>query len=169
MAITPANLKYYLSGGAGNSNPNASLGGAISTTEVGTGLNNLFDDVTGDEASAGDTEFRCIYFKNTDADADGLISAKLWIDTQTSGGDSIEIGLDLAGKNGTADTVADENTAPDPAVTFGAHATKVTGLSLATPLVQNDYQALWIKRIVPSSCASTASDTSSITVEGDTV
>lgn len=30
-----ADIKFYLSGGAGNANPNASLGGAISTTELG--------------------------------------------------------------------------------------------------------------------------------------
>ena len=36
MAIVAGDLKIYLSGGAGNSDPNASLGGIISSTEVQT-------------------------------------------------------------------------------------------------------------------------------------
>ena len=165
MGVSAANLKWYHSGGSSNSDPNASLGGAISSHEVGTSLNGLFDDVSSAEASAGDTEYRCIYFKNTDAGT--LSNAVAWIDANTPGDDGLTIGLDLAGKTATADTIADESTAPDPAVTFSAAASKGAGLSLGN-LAQNDYYAIWIKRVVPSSCASYASDTFTLKVEGDT-
>jgi hypothetical protein len=168
--ISNSNLKWYLTGGAGNSSPAASLGGAVSSTEVGSSINNLFDDVTGDEASAGDTEYRCIAFKNTDANANGLLSAKLWIDTQTTSADtSIAIGLDLAGKTSTPDDVADESTAPDPVVTFTTPTSKATGIALPSPMAQNDYIGVWIKRIVTNGAAATASDSCSLSVEGDSI
>ncbi len=62
MAIVSTDLLFYHSGGAGNSDPDASLGGIISTTQITDASdNNLFDDVTGDEASSGDTEYRGFY------------------------------------------------------------------------------------------------------------
>ena len=64
MAITASNIKFYLSGGTSNSNVNASIGGAISTTEVvDNSRHNLFDKTLGTESTAGDTEYRCIYIK----------------------------------------------------------------------------------------------------------
>lgn len=68
MAIVDADVKFFLSGGAGNSDPNASLGGVMSSTEVvDNTLHNLFDYVSGTEAGAGDTEYRAIYLKNTNS------------------------------------------------------------------------------------------------------
>jgi hypothetical protein len=171
LPISSANLKFYLSGGAGNTDPNASLGGTRSTTQVGSGLNNLFDDVTGDEATAGDTEYRCIYFRNEDANANGLMSPlKNWIDQLTSAaGDEIDIGLDPAGKNGTATTIANENTAP-VGVSFSRPTTKSAGLDLpSAPYIQNDFVAIWIRRTVTAGAASDPNDTASIRVEGDSV
>jgi hypothetical protein len=169
MAVSSANLKWYYSGGTANTDPNASLGGAISTTEVGTSIHQLFDRVSGTEASTGDTEYRCIYFYNTDTDANGLVDPAVFILSQTSSGDTeIEIGLDPAGKNGTATAVAVEGNAP-AGVTFTAPSTYGTGLAFpSSPYVEDDYIAIWIKRIVQSSASSTASDTCSLRVEGST-
>lgn len=169
MPILAANLKWYLSGGAANANPNASLGGARSNTVVGAGLDNLFDDVTGDEAAAGDTEYRCVYFRNEDANANGLIGPLAWIDLQTTAvGDDISIGIDPIGKNGVATgPVADENTAP-AGVVFTTPLTKSTGLALpGAPYALNDFIAIWIRRIVAAGAASDPNDQASIRVEGD--
>jgi len=171
MPISAANLKWYLSGGAGNADPNASLGGARSTTLVGAGLNNLFDDVTGDEAAAGFTDYVCIYFRNEDANANGLLAPlKLWIDQQTTAsGDDISIGVDPAGKNAAATTIANETTAP-AGVVFSAPLTKATGIDLpGAPYAQNDYVGVWIKRVVNVGAASDPNDQASIRVEGDSV
>lgn len=62
MAIVSADLKEYKS-------TNANSDGAdISATEVVDNVdNNLFTDITGDEAAAGGTEYRKIFRKNTHA------------------------------------------------------------------------------------------------------
>lgn len=170
MPINSANLKYYLSGGSGNTNPNLSLGGARSTTEIGGSINNLFDDVTSTEATDGMTDYRCFYFRNEDSDADGLITPKTWITSNTpSSTTTASIGLDPAGKNATATTIANENTAP-AGVTFSTPTTKATGLSLPSgPYAQNDYVAIWVKRVVDAGTASAVSDPVTLRVEGDTI
>lgn len=169
MPIAGSSLKWYLSGGAANANPQASLGGARSTTAVPGGLDNLFDDVSGDEAAAGVTNYRCMYFRNEDANANGLISPVSWIDVQSEANDTISIGLDPAGKNGVATTIANETTAP-AGVSFTTPTTKGAGLALAgSPLVQNDFQAIWVRRTTAAGAASNAADTASVRVEGDSV
>lgn len=167
MPISNANLKWYLSGGSGNTDPNASLGGARSTTLAPS---SLFDTVTGDESAAGDTEYRCVYFRNEDADADGLINPILWILSNTPSADTtVAVGLDPAGKGGTATTIANENTAP-AGVSFSSPATKGAGLALpSTPYAQDEFIAVWIRRTVDAGAASAASDPATLRVEGDTI
>ncbi len=143
-------MTWYLSGGAGNSDPNASLGGACSSTVVSETLNGLFDDVSGAESEAGDVEYRCVYYKNETGNT--LENVHAYIPTQPSGDDSFKIGKDLAGKNGTADTVANESTAPDPAVTFATAADYANGIDLGD-LADDDEHAVWIERTVPSAAS----------------
>jgi len=162
--ISAANLNWYLSGGAENADPAASLGGVISSTEVDPAT--IFDAVSGAEALAGDVEYRCVFFKNIDANAGGLQSAVIWIETQTAGADSVKIALDAAGETATADTVATESAAPDPALTFAACANKGAGLSLGT-LHENDYYGVWIERTVPAECAAANDNSFVLKVEGD--
>jgi len=140
-------MGYYYSGGAGNSDPDASLGGAKSTTAVGETLNDLFDDVSGAESEVGDTEYRCIYWQNESGGT--LENCHAIIESQPSGDDSFQIGKDLAGKNGTADTIADEDTAPDPAVTFDDAEDYDNGIDLSD-LDDDDYYAIWVKRTCPA-------------------
>ena len=167
MAITQAELKMYLTGGAGNSNPNLSLGGVISSTEVTDNTaNNLWDDVSGDEALAGDVEYRCICVKNTNSSLT-LTSSKFWILSNTTGGDSIKVGLDLAGLNATPDTVGDENTAPSPAVTFVTAVDKANGLNTGN-VPNGQYYGIWIERTVGSSTGVFDNSTYQLKWEGDT-
>ena len=170
MAITNTNLKWYYSGGASNSNPLAALGGVISSVEVGTSIHGLFDRVTATEATAGDIEYRCVFFKNTDADADGLINPKIFIFSNSSSADTtLAIGLDIAGKTATATTIVLEGTAPDD-VTFTTPTDYAGGLALpSSPYAQNDYIGVWIRRTVTAGAASTASDAATLRVTGDTV
>ena len=77
MAVT---IEYRLSGGAGNSSPAASLGGAMSSTAA-TG-STLFDTVGSAEASAGDTEYRCIYVANTGTTT--ATSVVIWVQADTT-------------------------------------------------------------------------------------
>lgn len=173
MAITTDDLLFVLSGGNGNTNPAAALGGVISSATGATGsitktktFNSLFDDISGAEAAAGDIEYRCIYVLNHHATLSGTVM-KIWIDTNTTANE-IDIGLDLGGDNATADTIADESTAPDPAVTFSHACTSyATGLNIGTLAAGHKY-GIWIRRTIGAGKSATADDTLIFKVECDT-
>lgn len=170
MPISSAELVYRLSGGTTNTNPNASLGGAMSTAAGGVittaTLNNLFDDVSGDESAAGDTEYRCMYLENTNGTLT-LSAIKAWISSVSASADSVyAIGLDPAGVDGTATTIANENTAP-AGVSFSSPTDKASGLTIAN-LAAGSQVAIWVRRVISSGASAANSDGPTIRVEGDT-
>lgn len=126
----------------------ASLPGANTTQNpaIANQTNKLFDDVARAESVTGDVEYRCFYVKNTHA-SETMTAVKLWIHADTSGADSISVGLDPVGKNGTATTIADENAVP-AGVTFSEPSDELTALDLGD-LAAGDYYAVWIRRTVP--------------------
>lgn len=160
MPIASSDIQYRLSGGASNSDANASLGGAKSSTAVPSGL---FDDVSSSESSAGDTEYRCFYVHNNHGTL-SLQNAVVWISANTTGS-RIAIGVGSAAINGTEQTVADESTAPT-SVTFSQPASKGAGLSLGS-IPAGQHKAVWIRRVIPASTAA-SNDTYTIRAEGDT-
>ncbi len=178
MPITSSDILFKLSttaGTAGNqnaqSNPNASLGKYISTTQVsGTALNNLFDDVSGPENSAGDTEYRCIFIHNAHASLT-YYNPVVYISNETSGGASIAIGVDttaaspIGSSSAQALQVADENTAPS-GVTFSSPTTLATGLELGD-IPAGYCKAIWLKRTV-NNVAALNNDSVTLTVAGGT-
>jgi len=131
--------------GSGASN----LGGAIGSALTDNVDNNLFDDISAGESGA-DVEYRCIYIENTHASTSAQV--KVWVDTDPAGSD-VEIALGSSGKNGTEQTVADEDTAPT-GVSFSAPTSIATALDLGT-LAAGDHYAIWIKR----NCNTTAAQT----------
>lgn len=167
MPIVANDIKFYLSGGAGNTDVNASLGGAKSSTEITTAtLHNLFDQVSSAESSAGDTEYRCIYVENTHGTLT-LQNAAAYISSNTPSGDTtLDIGLGTAGIDTQEQTVADESTAPS-GVTFSAPATLGAGLSIGN-LAAGSYMAIWLRRTVNSSAAAYSNDGATVNVGGDT-
>ena len=167
MAVVSGDIKYYLSGGAtgaGNTNPDVSLGGVITSTLAGT---NIFDNVTSTEATAGDVEYRCIFVKNTNATSDTLYSAKVWVVTNTPSGDT-EVKIALAGEGASATTeiVANEGAAP-VGESFAVCATEGAGLSLGN-LVAGAYYGVWIQRTVTLGASAYANDGFTLRVKGDT-
>ena len=167
MAVTANDIKFLLSGGAGNTDPDAALGGIISTTEVvDDTINNLFDNVSGVEHAAGDINYRCIYVKNNSASV--AYNVKLYIDTNTPAvDDTINIGKDLAGLNATADTIVNETTAPDPAVTFSAAPDYANAIDLGD-IPAGQVYAFWIKRIVSAGTTAQANDSAILKISVDT-
>lgn len=162
MPIVSSDIKYKLSGGAANADPLLSIGGAISSVDAGS---SIFDDVASAEAAAGDTEYRCIYVKNTHATLTYL-SAKIWIQTQTPSADTdVAIALGGEGLNGTAETVANENTAP-VGETFSAPSSFAGGLTIGN-LAPGDSYPVWVRRTV-TAAAAVASDSFTLRVQGDT-
>lgn len=162
MPIVASDIKLYLSGGAANSDPNASLGGAISSTVlVDNTLHNLFDKVTVAEALAGDTEYRAIFIKNTHASLT-FENVVLSISSQTS---SAQTSLQLALAQeaigvSTIETVANENTAPSGETFAG---TSVTIGNLAP----GEMKGVWVKWVVDAG-ATVALDTTTIQFAGET-
>lgn len=137
----PASVAFRLSGGAANTNHANSLGGAMSTTAASS--NALFDTVTAGEASAGDTEYRCFYVFN---DGDQVLdSCRVWISDQPTQG-TYALALGGEGLNGTAETVANENTAP-VGESFSSPITALTGLECG-PLNPGDRRPVWARRVI---------------------
>jgi hypothetical protein len=170
--ISTSNLKYYWSGGSadgvGTGTAAISLGSFRSATVVTGSVDQIFADVSGDDAASGKIYYKCIYIRNEDANAGGWITPVCWIDEQvtpTDANDVIAIGLGPT-KNATAVTIANQNTAPS-GVSFTTPITKGTGLALpGAPYAQNDKIDIWIRLTIAAGCAA-ANPAASIRVEGD--
>lgn len=167
MAIVAADILFKLSGGGANSDPNAALGGVISSVNLTDNtLHNLFDVVSGAEAAAGDTEYRCLYIKNNHGSLTWQ-GVGVYIDTNTPSSDTtVTIGLGTSAISATEQTVANENTAPS-GVTFFAAAGSGAALSIGD-VAAGATKALWIKRIVTAGAAAYNNDSVVIGALGDT-
>lgn len=163
-------LEFRLTGGASNTDPNASLGGAMSSSAMPT---NLFDDVSADEASAGDTEYRAIDVYNSgDATATSVV---IYMDPETSSPDTqIDLGYDTVNSprdpandaTSPPPSIPDESTAPTDGtnpITFGHY---VAGAGLTLPdIPAGQAVRVWLKRTVAAGATNTASDTGTLKVE----
>lgn len=167
MPIASSDIKMRLSGGAANSDPNAALGGAKSSTEItAASLHNLFDQVSSAESSAGDTEYRCFYVHNGHATLT-LQNAVVWIQTNTPASDTTaDIGLGSSAINGTEQTVANESTAPT-SVTFSAPASEGAALSIGN-IPAGQHKAVWVRRTISAAAAANNLDNVVLRVKGDT-
>lgn len=166
MAIQTSDFVTRLSGGAANAVGDASLGGAKSAIAAPTTLNGLFDAVSAAEASAGDTEYRCIYLHNANA-TDTMTNARVWISANTPlAGTTVEIGVGTAAINGTEQTLANETTAP-VGVTFSAPSAAASGLALGS-IPGTQHKAIFIKRIVSAGSGSSTNDTLTIGYDCET-
>lgn len=163
MPIVAAEIQYRLSGGAANTDPNASLGGAKSTTVLSSAQNGFWDLITSAEATAGDTEYRCFYVHNANATLT-LQAPRIWIATNTTG-NRISIGIGTSATNGTEQTIANESTAPT-GVTFTQPTDFTGGIALAD-IPAGQHRAVWIRRVIPAA-AGASNDTYTLRVQGDT-
>jgi hypothetical protein len=184
MAILSSELVFYLTGaasdGGAQSDPDASLGNYRSSTTIISGaLNNLFDNVTGDEASAGDTEYRCICIKNTNASLT-LSDVKIWIQTDTGNAeDDISFAVEVptgGDTDGYAQTIADESTAPtvnSGNVSDWSDATdKTNGLGVNqgshdANLDAGEIVFVWIRRTISAGASAVSNETFTLRIEGD--
>ncbi|MEJ1381334.1 MAG: hypothetical protein RPT95_10270 [Candidatus Sedimenticola sp. (ex Thyasira tokunagai)] len=166
MAIQATDITLQLSGGASNADPNASLGGVISSNAVGAGLHNLFDIVGSDEAAAGDTEGRCVYIKNNHATLT-LQNAKVFVNSESPSAETDEeIGLGSSAIDGTEQTVADEDTAP-VGVAFSQANGEANALAIGD-LAPGQTKAIWIKRTISAGASAYNNDGTQIRIKGDT-
>lgn len=166
MPIISSDIEFRLSGGASNTDPNASIGGAKSSTEIGTGLHNLFDIVGSAETTAGDIEYRCFYVHNAHATLT-LEDAVVFIQSNTPSDDTIvEIGIGAAAVNATETAIANESTAPG-LVVFESAANLESALVIGD-IPPGQHQAIWVKRTINAGAAAYNDDQATIRVLGDT-
>ncbi|MBL8471342.1 MAG: hypothetical protein JNM98_06040 [Rhodocyclaceae bacterium] len=165
--LNSSDLEWRLSGGAGNSNPALSLGGAMSATAVdlATTLHNLWDMVSGLETAAGDVEYRCIYLLNKSATNTAYGVAE-YLAANTGRADTfIALGLGTSGISGTEQVIADENTAP-AGVTFSAAPNLAAAVSPGD-LAPGARHALWLRRTVVAGAAAVNVVAYSLAIECD--
>jgi len=155
MPIASNDIKYY------KSSDTDSTGGVISATEiVDDTLNNLFDDVSGDEAQAGDIEYRKIFIKNVHGSLSWQ-NVKVWVESATiSTDDEIDISLstNLTGSNATGD---------------GQSYVRPTSKTHADVLDMGDiaaaeYVDVWIRRTVTAGASAYTNDEATLKAEGET-
>jgi hypothetical protein len=163
------------SGSAGDSTAGTaagSLGKYVSTTVLTDNtLSNLFDDVTGDENAASESEYRCVFVLNNHATLT-LLNAVAWISAETAGGASVAIAVDniAASAKGSASAqaaqIANEDTAPSGVGVFSSPTTKATGISLGN-IGPGQVRAIWIRRTAANTAA-LDNDSAAWRCEGDT-
>ena len=155
----------YTYSGTDNGDPNESLGGDMSATQLSVGKNNLFDDISSSEAINGDTEYRCLVLY---ANGSSHTNIKVYISPETSS-PSTQIDIAWEGKNPSSPTtIPDEGTAPDQTgweESSFVHRTESNKLSL-TDMASDDKQYIWFKRIVNPN-ASPFPDSAGIVIEWD--
>jgi len=94
--LQPSDIKFFLSGGQTNIDPLNSLGGDYSDTQVGTDINNLFEDVTSILSREGYVDYRCIYlFNKGTTQYDWIFDSSIWTDLQSNIPIQIDLGLVL--------------------------------------------------------------------------
>lgn len=137
MAIAAASIKFYQ---CATWSEGASHGGDIDTgAEIVTATDqNIFDDVSNSGRIAGETNYRKIYLRNENADT--WLSVSGWIDQLTpASNDEVSI---ILGTNGEVQSDVTGYSFVSPSGKLD------TDALLVGDLAQNEYQAVWIKRIV---------------------
>jgi hypothetical protein len=172
MSVTASDmyLRYSVSAAAGNTTAGTaatSLGDQLSTTAITTAtMNNLFDDISAAEATAGRTEYRCVFVHNDHA-TDTAFSVQVSIQSDTAGGSTYAIASDNIGvvaegsASAQAATIANETTAPTNVSAFGTSA-----LTIGT-MGPNTCAAVWVRRTASASTAATTSDNVTLRISAE--
>ena len=169
MPIASTDLLLRLSGGSGNTDPDLALGGIMSTsTSISTTVSeeNLFNNFTAAETTAGSTKYRGLYLLNNHGSI-SLTASAVYIPTNTpSTTTAAAIALAGEGVNATMETIANETTAP-VGETFSAPATFGAGLSTGT-LTAGQRYGVWIRIIVDASSPAYDNDDWQLAWQGTT-
>ena len=162
-------IKLHLSGDTNNTSTFGSLGGRRSTTEVTTNVSeNVFDNISRQEALTSKKEYRCLYVYN---DA-GSTLTNVRITLTHPAITNIAIGIDPVGKGdgsdtGIATTITTENVAP-AGVTFVGEEEDVYELPLGY-LKAGEGIPVWFRREAETSTDQTITWTLTITEDAGTL
>ena len=193
MSVTASDIKFYLTGagsdGGVQADPNASLGTYRSSSEITSGqLNNLFDNISSAEASAGDTNYRCICVKNESLETLYNILSWIYAETDPDATNHISFAIEMPATadltDGTAQTIVDEDTSPTVNTTaevgvgsgISDWSTATESASGVSPeqgdhdddLDQGEIMFIWIRRVVDASAPARTGISVTMRVRGDT-
>ena len=167
MAITSTDVGKYLSGGASNTDTDASLGGVISSTEiVDDSLNNLFAAAGAAEALAGSTKYRAFFVKNNHATLT-LVGSVVYISSNTPSADTeVKIAIaDEAVGVSTIETIANEDTAPS-GPSFVTADGVVNAVTIGD-MAPGEVKGIWVKWVLGTDTTA-VNDEMTIAVRGET-
>lgn len=183
MTLATADLVWYYTGTAsGVSDNTASIGGTLNANTIESALaNNVFDDVTGAEAASGESHYRAIVLKDTNA-TDNYIDYKAWTEGYTraaSGADTILFSLEkpqgTSFGTGTIATASDEYTVPDTTnfmqgwVVEGAPSSTITASdTLIAASGSQDWVGIWLWRTIPAGASAYSNRDCTIKFQGET-
>jgi len=163
--ISGAMLQLRFSGGASNTNPANSIGGAKSTTAQGIIQNTLFPNVTKSESLTqvgGTLSYRCIYVHNAHSTMT-MYDTRIWIEQNTEAGDHIRIGVGFTGTNEIEPAIANQYTEPT-GVVFSDAPDIDDPIWLGDLSNNGGHRAIWIERYVPPNTS--AKEGNSYTLRG---
>jgi hypothetical protein len=178
MAILQADLKFHYTGAAtheaAQGDGDLSLGKYRAADEISTGVDeNVFDDVSGDEADVGDTEYRAIGFHN-DHGTLPLTACVIWISVDTGNvDDDISFDVEAPAANevtGQIQEIANESTEPT-SPSWSDATSKATGEdcpNASNQVVVDGWFGIWLRRVIAASAAAKTAETVTMRVEGDT-
>ena len=165
-------ISWKLTGGVDNTDPNASFGGYRATGEISaTPKNNLFDDITPDEATTGEVAYRALSLYAT---GEGYSDVKVYMDPETTSSDS-QIDMAYGGLDvGDGTSITGELEAPDQTgwvessgFTHRNSGSKleIDGLSGEADNGEGQEARIWFKRTIDAAAAAQLNDIGTIVVE----
>jgi len=183
LVLTNADLVWYYTNAATTiSNATASLGGTISTSTIESALaNNVFDDVTGVEGTAGESHYRAIALRDT-SNNDNYLAYKVWIEGYTRAGsdaDTIYFGLEtISGTPSSIQDVDDEFTPPNTAnfstsptglawVIEGSPSETITPSGNTLVAGGADWVGIWLWRTIPVGASTYSNRSCTIKFQGE--
>ena len=117
------------------------------------------------EAESGDTEYRCIYLRNTNQTRK-LLGTKIWIETGTASPDTaIAMSIGSSGINGTEPTVPNEG--DDPPMNFFEVPYQTPDEPNIGDLYPGDHIGLWIRWRIQTGTTTIGDDFGVIRIDGE--
>ena len=161
-----ATLVIRLTGGSVNANPNASLGGTMSSTAVtSTVLNNLYNNVSPSYALSGVTDYRAVDLYNSgNATA---ASVCIYINSNTtSTRTTLALGQNAANNPHSSasslEQISSSLTTPS-SVTFGNYTP--SNMLVLSDIPSSQCARIWLRRTVSATCSNLALDQAQITAQ----
>jgi len=182
MVLTSLDLVFFYTNNADITTNTLSLGGTISPNTIPSGtINNVWDDVTGDESYSGDTEYRAIALRNTHATNDFLNVYVYTTGFQAgSPADTISFALEKPGGTPASIQLIDDEedstnklnpnkftVATGATVSWTTEGSPSNSLFFGT-LNAGDWLGIWLRRVVPAGAGAKDNRSCTLELKGET-